>query len=688
MSPDELKTQLQRAACQVVGWEEAAHDEHRRVLGALAFAFDEPDVTILCEPSLAQSSHRPPDVVLIHPRLGVHVIELKAVFLDQVKGVKPGGELTLAYQNGETRAMPFAQVMKAMFDIKGATKSVLKRDPRVPFQYWVIFSSIRRSEWLAQWGDEVWMPPHLLFAENLGLSDLTECLTSAGEQAVKAHGVDACPPVDLQAVYRAFGDTAALMPPEVREAREAPPETLGARLDREAAAYQALSPEQERLTKLGWGGGSGPRLIRGVAGSGKSVVLATHVARRLGQAQNAATLLNPDPPLPRVAVVCHNRTLVPMLRQRIDAAYRQRTGSDKGLPDESVTISHLHGLVKLLAEAGLWRKRRWIEGAEMAMFKGYLRDLEQFKKAEPDMVESAMFDAVYVDEAQDLGEEEMRLLAAICRKGGSPEGEGPEPDLYIFYDDAQNLYGRQRPNWSELGLNLVGGRSTIMTRCFRTPRPIVEPAFNVLYGSFARDPEGVPTRGYGDLLTLEQKGLIERVPLEGVGGDGSGYGWRVMFAPREGEPPRLTRVATAGAEEAEVVDRVRWLVEEQSVRPEDVLVLAMRKPRVSELAEALEKAGLPRVVGVHVATKDRDLPLHPRDHITVSTIASAKGYDAACVLLASVNQSPADLLGRTSFYVAATRARHHLEVFAHGPSPLMDEMERAVAACGVEPASG
>ena len=219
------------------------------------------------------------------------------------------------------------------------------------------------------------------------------------------------------------------------------------------------------------------------------------------------------------------------------------------------------------------------------------------------------------------------------------------------------------------------GRSTVMTRCLRNPRGVVEPAFNVLYGSFAQDPQSVPTRHFGDVSTLQDKGLIER----------EGEAWRVRFADRKAvTPPRVTLAKGRDEETRAVVERVRWLVEDEQVRPEDVLVLAGRKQRVRELATALERAEISGVHAVHRATRDKDLRLGPRGCVTVSTIASAKGYDAYAVLLASVNEGKADRLGRASFYVGCTRAREYLEVLAYGPSPLAEEMARAVHWSGAE----
>lgn len=74
----------------------------------------------------------------------------------------------------------------------------------------------------------------------------------------------------------------------------------------------------------------------------------------------------------------------------------------------------------------------------------------------------------------------------------------------MFYDDAQNLFGRVRPNWRAVGLN-VSGRSAVMTRCFRNTRPVVEAAFNVLYGTFAPPRAPVPPRDFGNVPTTWKK---------------------------------------------------------------------------------------------------------------------------------------------------------------------------------------
>ncbi|HEY0007941.1 MAG TPA: hypothetical protein VGB55_04375 [Tepidisphaeraceae bacterium] len=47
-----------------------------------------------------------------------------------------------------------------------------------------------------------------------------------------------------------------------------------------------------------------------------------------------------------------------------------------------------------------------------------------------------------------------------------------------------------------------------MTQCFRNTRPVIEIAFNILYGSYAANKVGVPTKESADLAALEGKDLI------------------------------------------------------------------------------------------------------------------------------------------------------------------------------------
>jgi hypothetical protein len=65
MQPEALAKLVLASACRVFGHEDAENGPQREVLAALVRGFDHPDSTVLCEPSLARKTTRPPDVVLI-----------------------------------------------------------------------------------------------------------------------------------------------------------------------------------------------------------------------------------------------------------------------------------------------------------------------------------------------------------------------------------------------------------------------------------------------------------------------------------------------------------------------------------------------------------------------------------------------------------------------------------------------
>lgn len=658
MKKHDLHKLVSSAACRVFGWEDASNDPHRAVLGKLITGFNHRDATILCEPSLARTSKRPPDVVLVAPMAGIHVIEVKGHLLSEIEAIEPGGLLRFRYDHGAKSKSPLAQVRSAMFDIKNATEKGFEGNLDLPFKYWVAFPRISRSEWFSRWGTSAFCPPEFIFSEDM--TDLAEPLRSVGRKQLANLGIESWPSEQLAAIWKAFGDSSVLYHrPEDRESRRVPEGTMGDLFDEAAEAYKTLSDEQQRLSAQNWR--EGPRLIRGVAGSGKTIVLANNLARRLQRTQGSQSLFADELPPERLLVVCNNRSLVPFLEKKIGLAFQQRTG--RPLPEVGLTILAFNRLMWHLSQKGLWRYQKIEEGTDEQRATRYLKELEDTKRQHPEVFEALAYDAIFVDEGQDFVEEDFRLLKELCRIA-----PGHEPNLYVFYDDAQNFLGRKRPNWSALGLNVRGGRANVMSECFRNTRLIVEAAFNVLYGTQANGEGEVPTKEFGDVAGLEEKKLIAT---------DNGF-WRVNFAVRHGQAPRLSIAESSAAEIQDIVKRLRWLIEEQRVRPQDILVLGMTKDRIERIADAVDTARINGVDGLHVAFREQDNLLGQRSRLTFSTTAAAKGYDAYCVLLASAHEFGRNLVGRTSFYVGCTRAIEYLEVFAHHREGLVIEWERVL----------
>ena len=658
MSPHDLHKLVHAAPCRVFGWEYASNDAHRRILGLLVKGFPSPDTTILCEPSLARSSKRPPDVVLVDTIAGVHVIEVKGHVLAQIESIEPGGQLRFRYENGARTRNPIAQVRSAMFEIKNTTESFCEGELVLLFKYWVAFPNMLRSEWKNRWGNDAFCPPEFLFAEDM--ETLANRLRSVGERQLANLGLMTWPADQIAAIWKAFGDSSVLYHrPEERETRRTAEGTLGEYFDEAAETYKTLSEEQQRLSEQNWQ--EGPRLIRGVAGSGKTIVLANNLARRLQRSLHEPSLFADQSP--RLLVVCNNRSLVPLLQKKIELAFQQRTG--RQLPEKGLEVFSHNRFVYHLSKQGLLQYQRIENGTDEERASTYLKELEDARRNHPDIFDAVAYDAIFVDEGQDFLEEDFRLLKELCRVQ-----PGHEPNMYVFYDDAQNFLGRKRPNWLSIGLNVRGGRSHVMSQCFRNTRPIVEAAFNVLYGSCANGEGEIPTKEFGDIRTLEEKHAIAR--------EEDGF-YRVGFAVRDGQSAKLTVTSTPAAEAQEIVVRLRWLIEEQQVRPQDILVLSFSRKRIEAIASALSAATIQGIKNLHIAFREQDKLLGQRSTLTLSTTASAKGYDAYCVLLASGNEFDRNVTGRINFYVGCTRAIEYLEVFAYRKEGLTAEFERVLA---------
>jgi hypothetical protein len=431
MKKAELAKRIDRAKCQVFGWQDASNDGHRRVIAAVVEAFDNSESKMLVEPSLSRKADRPPDLVLVDPEVGVCVFEVKAISLDQIESIEPGGILLIRYRGKIQRRNVVLQVRTHMFDIKDATARVYNGELTIPFRCWVAFPSIHRAEWVARFGRDGFCPPEFMFAEDLERPAILRALRATDRSQDTSTPIRTCRIEELQCVWTAFGDNSVLyVRAEQRPDRKVDEGTLGEFFDQRASALKQLSAHQQRLSEMHWE--SGPRLVRGVAGSGKTIVLANNLARRAKRMliEASASLFDAPQRRPRIAAVCFNRTLAPFIKAKVEAAFEQRTG--KALPDDVVHVYSLNTLVYELKRAGAWAYEAYKSGDESTRAKRYREQLAQLKATDPERFEQIAFDAIYVDEGQDFVEAEFELLRDLCRT--SPGGE---PSLFVFYDDAK-----------------------------------------------------------------------------------------------------------------------------------------------------------------------------------------------------------------------------------------------------------
>jgi UvrD-like helicase C-terminal domain/Nuclease-related domain/AAA domain len=400
-----------------------------------------------------------------------------------------------------------------------------------------------------------------------------------------------------------------LSPEQVDEIRAALyPEIRVGWADDDVHLIEVMDREQECLAKAL---GDGHHLVRGVAGSGKTIVL-TRRARHLRQ-------LHPDW---RILVLCFNRVLAEHLARTLGA-------------DDRLQVLTFHAwcarelrLAKVAMPPPPERGQAWHEYWEQV--PSLLLQAHASGQAR-----AAAYQAILVDEGQDFANDWYRVILKALDPASN--------SLFIALDSSQNIYKR-KTSWRELGVEIVG-HSRVLRINYRNTRPIL----NAAYGIISELDSGSKLAGVqSDDHVAPDKAL------------------------RDGPSPQVHRHAALAValRFAEAWIKAR---RDRGVLPEDILVLGLSRPTIERLNVWLKDQGIPSC---------SLLTNHVPGAVRLSTIHSAKGLDAACVLLFAAHELDGreDEEARRLLYIAMTRARDELCVSYHRESQLMQELEAILAA--------
>lgn len=461
-----------------------------------------------------------------------------------------------------------------------------------------------------------------------------------------------------------------------------------------------LHPTQRQLVTAS---PKGPAKVTGSAGTGKTTV-ALHRARHLAKAGHKVLLttfvttlahnlmrqlrvLCADAELARITVsTVHGRALA--ICQDVDALVKPATDNDLRTAFENARLAHAPQIDPrflrteydaVVAPQGLatWAEyrvaRRTGRGRPLSIterkvlwnvFERVMSDLESRRRLDwaglcrlaiktlDERRATPRYDAVLVDELQDLRPIELKFLRALS---------APAPErLALFGDAGQRLYAGQ-VSLSSLGID-VRGRSHILRLNYRTTEQIRRAADLVLVNrpSSSPVPSGTPT---GD-------------DLEG------GASTRDARSLRSGPPPTLNGVDLADTERERALQIIqKWMAE--GIEASAIAVFARTNARVTALERALTAAGLAASL-----LSDDDGDAAPG--VRLGTMHRAKGLEFKAVLVhdASASSLPSpgalsacedpqdreDVLERERnlLYVAMTRARDRLAITWTGtPSPFL-----------------
>ena len=171
-------------ALQVYGESVAGNDAHREVVRAFKRAEAHfAGGVLLVEAITSVSSHRPADVVLVHPDVGVLVVEVKGWTCGMIE-YPGGGTLSVHFKEGLREQQPLEQARQAMFAVKGAIHQRLCGADKPPiYCYMAAFPNIGAEEWARAGLDRALPKGDVLFQDDITDPD---ALVAKVRQTVRA----------------------------------------------------------------------------------------------------------------------------------------------------------------------------------------------------------------------------------------------------------------------------------------------------------------------------------------------------------------------------------------------------------------------------------------------------------------------------------------------------------------------
>ncbi len=437
---------------------------------------------------------------------------------------------------------------------------------------------------------------------------------------------------------------------------------------------------------------NGVQRIRGLAGSGKTIVLALKAA-----------YLHASHPTWDIAVTFNTRSLKEQFRRLITQFSIEASGEE---PDWSkLSIMSAWGAAGGSRREGLYYRFCRTNDIPYMTFgeaKEAFGNARAFAGAceaalEQSPVSAAVFDAILVDEAQDFPKEFLRLCY---------EALGEPKRLVYAYDELQNLTGDSVESPTEIfgldeggrprvvigGADEAGARSDIiLERCYRNSRPVLVTAHALGFGVY-RTPD--PQTGTGLVQMFDQPDLwadIGYVVREGELAPGR----QVTLARTEESSPRFLEehspiddliqflvFETKAAQAAWVATEIERNIREEGLRTDDIVVinpdpLTTRKNLGEIRSQLLDKNVNSHLAGVDT---DQDVFFQPEEQsVTFTGIYRAKGNEAGMVYIPnapecySSDRAMARL--RNRLFTAITRSKAWVRVTGVGPDMLKLQKE-------------
>jgi hypothetical protein len=558
---------------------------------------------------------RHPDFVVVHPSNGLLILEVKDWRLDSILSANKA-EVELVTSSGSVRKPnPFEQARTYMFDVVRTLEQdaqlifpvdhALNGRAILPFGYGVVFTNITRRQFAMVNLHEVFPEDRCIFKDEMTETvDPESFRTQLWRMVPRRIG----PPLSLPQ----FDRLRALLFPELRIRQIALPIDDAAPRGASDRTLEVMDMHQEQIARSL---GGGHRILRGVAGSGKTLILAFR-AEYLARAAAKPVL-----------ILCYANGIA----GRLENAMQERGVEDR------VQVSTFH--------SWCYRMLRTydIPAPTEDDFPEYEERLAASVRSVINAVElgnipPAQYDGVLIDEAHDFEPQWLALAAKMV----NPDTKA----FMIAYDDMQAIYkGRARPVWSQLGIE-AKGRTRVLKINYRNTAQIL--AFARHFAAEILGAPGVAADEEDPVLLPEDAG-------------------------RQGVEPEIRKCVSFDAEGHCIAE---WLLARKKVGYEwpQMAVLYPEHSIGEQFARILSKHGVP----IDVARENRNRVSTKRAAVRLLTMHTAKGLEFPCVAvggLGAVGRRGEPIEdGVRLTYVAITRATHEAFLTYSRVSPLIERL--------------
>jgi superfamily I DNA and RNA helicase len=689
-------------------------------------------------------SRKEPDILIADSQLGLIVIEIKSVTIDQILAIT--GHRWEFQNHYTTSSNPYEQAENQLFGLLGYCDREPSLRRKVSGRAFVCLPLITEDQWYNSGFYQLPSCPPIIFQNSLyqesGVRSQESGVRSqelgvrSQESGVRSQELGVfssklLPLLDLigqttpiikgrhltiqqwkllQAVisgtpvFRTRVGAKAFVP--LLNGQPRTNQTRGSVL---AEVRQRLSEFDLQQEHIGKEIPPGPQRIRGIAGSGKTVLLCQKAAHM--------HLKHPDWD---IAFVFFSRSLYHPIIAQLDKWLRRFSSGEVGYEPKNGKLQVLHawgaknqpGLYSTICRAA-GVKRLTVNDTERKQPNESLADV--CVQLLHNTVVPTLYDAILIDEGQDLivddelkfqGKQPFYWMAYQALRPVTIAQ--PEQRRLIWgYDEAQSLESLKIPNASELfGEELghlvtgqySGGirKSEIMHRCYRTPGPILTAAHGI----------GMGLLRYGGMLT----GITRAEDWRAIGYEVTGRftsGQQITLRrPKENSPnliPELWEgqvlefVAYRSRQEelTALAQSIIYNLRHDGLKPSrEILVIVLGSgfeamKLETDVAEFLMSQGIdiyiPSTPDCNILQIDKE----NRDPnkfwceggVTVSRIHRAKGNEADMVYVVGLDKVAKDesnLQLRNQLFVALTRAKGWLKLSGLGSYPMYEEMWRVM----------